>query len=241
MFEDSLMESGGKLKTRSRYYTLIGTVVNGAVLAMLILIPLVSPDALPRAAMATLLIAPPPPPSPPAAQPAQPAAPEHRAVADVFSNPYLAPTRIPTHISDASDAPPQVAFLGIDASNEFNSRGARDGVLTAMGHGVPPSAHVVTPTKVTVSSGVMAGMILVKTPPQYPPIARATHTQGIVELQATISKSGTIENLRVVSGPPLLRAAALDAVRSWRYRPYLLNNEPVEVETQVNVIFNIGN
>jgi protein TonB len=59
-------------------------------------------------------------------------------------------------------------------------------------------------------------------------------------LQATISKTGLIENLRVISGPAMLQQAALDAVKTWRYRPYLLNNEPVEVETTVNVIFTLG-
>jgi protein TonB len=59
-------------------------------------------------------------------------------------------------------------------------------------------------------------------------------------LQATISKTGLIENLRVISGPPMLQRAAVDAVRSWRYKPYLLNREPVEVETTVSVFFNLG-
>jgi protein TonB len=59
-------------------------------------------------------------------------------------------------------------------------------------------------------------------------------------LQATISKTGTIEGLHVVSGPAMLTSAAMDAVRSWRYRPYLLNGDPVEVETTVNVIFTLG-
>jgi protein TonB len=74
----------------------------------------------------------------------------------------------------------------------------------------------------------------------YPPIAKAARVQGTVVLQATISKAGTIENLRVVSGPAMLQQAALDAVKTWRYKPYLLNNEPVEVETTVNVIFTLG-
>ena len=82
--------------------------------------------------------------------------------------------------------------------------------------------------------------LLVKTMPQYPAIAKAARIQGTVVLQATISKSGTIENLHVVSGPPMLQQAAMDAVRSWRYKPYLLNGDPVEVETQVNVVFNLG-
>jgi protein TonB len=83
-------------------------------------------------------------------------------------------------------------------------------------------------------------MLLQKTQPIYPPIAKAARVQGTVVLQATISKSGTIENLKVISGPAMLTGAALDAVRTWRYRPYLLNNEPVEVDTTINVIFTLG-
>lgn len=73
--------------------------------------------------------------------------------------------------------------------------------------------------------------------PAYPPLARQARVQGTVELRAIISKSGTIENLVVVRGHPMLAGAAVEAVRQWRYRPYLLNNEPVEVETEVVVNF----
>jgi protein TonB len=93
---------------------------------------------------------------------------------------------------------------------------------------------------VNISAGVAVGMLIQKTQPIYPPIAKAARVQGTVILQATISKAGTIENLRVVSGPAMLQQAALDAVKTWRYRPYLLNNDPVEVETTVNVIFSLG-
>jgi protein TonB len=86
----------------------------------------------------------------------------------------------------------------------------------------------------------MQGMLLLKTTPVYPPIAKAARVSGTVVLQATISKTGSIENLHIVSGPAMLQQAAMQAVRSWRYRPYLLNNEPVEVETTVNVIFSLG-
>jgi protein TonB len=75
--------------------------------------------------------------------------------------------------------------------------------------------------------------------PVYPPLPRAVHLQGTVVLQATISRGGTIENLRVMSGPAMLQQAALDAVEQWHYRPYLLNGQPVEVETTVNVIFKL--
>jgi protein TonB len=94
--------------------------------------------------------------------------------------------------------------------------------------------------KLAISSGVMAGNRLNGPDPQYPAIARAARVQGTVVLAATISRSGTIENLHVISGPPMLAPAAEEAVRTWRYRPYLLNGEPVEVETTVNVIFNLG-
>lgn len=86
----------------------------------------------------------------------------------------------------------------------------------------------------------MAGNKLSGAAPQYPAIAREARIEGTVVLSATISKSGTIENLHVVSGPPMLVQAAEQAVRTWRYRPYLLNGEPVEVETTVYVSFRLG-
>jgi protein TonB len=82
-------------------------------------------------------------------------------------------------------------------------------------------------------------MLILRVLPAYPVAAREMRVAGRVQLQATISRDGTIENLRVVDGPPLLRAAAVEAVRQWRYRPYLLNGEPVEVETTVNVDFRL--
>ena len=91
-----------------------------------------------------------------------------------------------------------------------------------------------------VSAGVMAGSIITRTQPVYPPIAKAAHVSGSVVLHAVISKTGTIENLEVISGPEMLRANALEAVRSWRYKPYLLNGEPTEVDTQVTVNFTFG-
>jgi periplasmic protein TonB len=87
---------------------------------------------------------------------------------------------------------------------------------------------------------VAEGMVLQRIVPRYPPIALASRTQGTVVLQAVISKTGTIENLRVISGSPLLQRAAIDAVSQWRYRPYLLNGQPVDVETTINVVFSLS-
>jgi protein TonB len=97
--------------------------------------------------------------------------------------------------------------------------------------------HPDVKTTVRVPSSAEEALLIRKTIPVYPRIGLAAHAEGTVVLAATISKTGTIENLRVVSGHPLLQRAALDAVSTWRYRPYLLNGEPVEVETTVDVIF----
>ena len=94
--------------------------------------------------------------------------------------------------------------------------------------------------KIAISAGIAQGNLISAVPPIYPPIAKAARVSGTVVLMATISKTGEIENLRIVSGPAMLQSAALDAVRQWSYRPYLLNGEPVEVDTTVNVVFNLG-
>ena len=90
-----------------------------------------------------------------------------------------------------------------------------------------------------ISSGVAAGLILHKVMPIYPAIAKAAHTGGTVTLQAIISRAGTIENLRILGGPALLQQASVDAVKQWRYRPFLLNGEPVDVETSILVVFTL--
>jgi protein TonB len=98
---------------------------------------------------------------------------------------------------------------------------------------------VETPARVNITSGVAAGLLVQKTMPVYPAIAKSAHVAGTVVLHANISKWGTIENLRVVSGPVMLRQAAMNAVSTWRYKPYVFNQQPVEVETEVSVVFSI--
>ena len=102
----------------------------------------------------------------------------------------------------------------------------------------PPDAKLV-PLRVNIAAGLAVGMILKKVPPVYPPIASAARVSGTVVLQAVINKEGDIANLHVVSGPPMLQQASLDAVKQWTYRPYLLNGQPVEVQTTINVIFSL--
>jgi protein TonB len=87
---------------------------------------------------------------------------------------------------------------------------------------------------------MLEGNLIRRVQPIYPPLARSARIQGAVILAAVISKAGTIDDLRVVSGHPMLVRAAIDAVSQWRYRPYILNNEPIEVETQITVNFFLG-
>jgi protein TonB len=99
---------------------------------------------------------------------------------------------------------------------------------------------IATPQRVRVSAGVTQGLLVKRVQPAYPPLARQARIQGTVVLQAQISKAGDIENLQLISGHPMLAPAAIEAVKQWKYRPYLLNGEPVEVETQVQVNFTLA-
>jgi TonB family protein len=94
--------------------------------------------------------------------------------------------------------------------------------------------------KMEIPAGTAVGNLLHKTTPVYPPLAKAARVSGMVVLHATISKTGSIENLQVVSGETMLQQAALDAVKSWTYKPFLVKGQPAEVETTVNIIFTLG-
>ena len=233
MFEDSTFASGNRIKSTSGPWMLVTSVIEVSLLVVAILIPLIYPEALPRAAMLTQLVAPPPPPPPPEAV--------HivHVQSEMMNNQLTAPTKIPHNImvATAREAPPSTGVAGMEGLGG-NSNGVMGGLFGGTGNG--PVVKVAPPKKINISGGVAAGNLLVKTQPIYPPIAKAARVQGTVVLQATISKTGTIENLRVLNGPAMLQDAAMQAVRTWRYRPYLLDGEPVEVETTVNVIFSLG-
>jgi protein TonB len=145
-----------------------------------------------------------------------------------------APSRIPNDLRllAGKEAPPSTGFgaSGMDA-------GLGGAVFSGSGSKVKVEG---SKKPQMISAGVAVGLLLQKTAPVYPPIARTARVSGAVVIQATISKTGTVVNPRVVNGPTMLRQAALDAVKSWRYRPYQLNGEPVEVETTVNVVFTLG-
>lgn len=147
-----------------------------------------------------------------------------------------APTQIPKDANkqDAENAPPAVSF-GPAGADGLGGIGTNVSIFNGHAQTVVKASR-----PVAISSGVATGLLLQKTAPAYPPIARTARVAGTVELHATISKNGTIKDLQVLNGPVMLRQAAVDAVRTWRYKPYKLDNQPVEVETTINVVFTLG-
>jgi protein TonB len=113
------------------------------------------------------------------------------------------------------------------------------GVIGGAGTAPPPPPKA-TPKRVTVGGNVQAARLVNRVQPLDPPLARQTRISGTVKLHAIIGKNGAVEQLQVVSGHPLLVQSALDAVRQWRYQPTLLNGDPVEVDTEIDVIFSLA-
>lgn len=241
MFEASLVESSGKLRSKSGRYMWITGALNVVIAAVFMLLPLLYPEALPRTALTAMLTAPPPPPAP--VRPRAVAAVKPTAIRAVL-DPLTAPSRVPTQTSIVhDDAPPpavqaDVAGLGARVNGILGPAGSP-------GFAAPVPVAVVAPPPhaagvAHVSSGVIAGNKLAGSSPVYPAIAKAAHVSGTVVLHAVISRAGTIQSLGVVSGPEMLRSSAVSAVQDWRYRPYLLNGEPTEVDTTITVNFSFG-
>ena len=235
MFEDALMESTGRIRSRSGWFSGIAALINGSAASLLLLWPLLHPASLPRQTVSTLLTA----PAPPAASAQRMPRVSVPADAVLAANPFAAPSRIPKQIAGRDASLPSVD-TGLAPLTQDGDEGTLNGLTNSIGTAAAPRVRAIPAKPLAISSGVMAGNKLSGAAPQYPVIARATRVDGTVVLSATIARSGAIENLHVVSGPPLLTSAAMDAVRTWRYRPYLLNGEPVEVETTVRVVFHLG-
>ncbi len=238
MFEDSLVESTGRIRTRSRYFAIGSFAVQALLLAALALYPFLHPATLPRQALTMLLVAPPVTTSA-ANLPQQARTPAMRAQPIMIDNPLAAPIRIPQHVATNADTglPP----TAVDAGFAKTGVGTDGGLFSTLGASSPPVVKPAPPKgPMHVSSGVAAGQLLVPIQPVYPAIAKAAHVQGTVVVQAVISKNGTIEQLRVISGPPMLQSAATEAIQRARYRPIMLNEEPVAVETTINVVSTAG-
>jgi protein TonB len=244
MFEDSLFASSPLPDSRSRWPTLAAVAAQLALAALLLLIPLLHPELLPAAANRVSSITPPvlraavPPPPP-----------QHLLrVTTTTVRPSFAPPAQRARIARtaiASDAPPiDAPALPFGASGKAENANLHDLISGA------PAAPLIVVDKpgasggpahpFRISTGVLTGMLLDPIQVEYPQIARLTHTEGVVVVQAVISRTGHIESAHVMTGPAVLQAAALAAVERAQYRPFLLNGQPTEVETTISIHFKLG-
>ncbi len=247
MFEEMVVS--GKTKATNKPWTVfLSMLFQILFVTILILIPLIYTEALPKTLMSSILLAPPPPPPPP---------PPPAAVQVVHVKPtahlmeagkLVAPKAIPKEVKiiKEEEAPPDAGMGGIAGGVPGGvAGGSMGGVLGGVIGGAgstaaPPPPPKATPKRITVGGQVQAAHLVNRVQPVYPPLARQTRINGTVKLHAIIGKDGTVQQLQVVSGHPLLVQAALDAVKQWRYQPTLLNGEPVEVDTEIDVIFTLA-
>jgi protein TonB len=238
MFDDLLESTNEKKKTNKGWSVILSGLVQTVILGILVLIPLIYTEALPKAMLSTLLIAPPPPPPPP--PPPQPVKTIVKPVARLIqSGKLVQPRAIPKEVAVFKEAelPPDVI------TNTGNTGGVFGGIPgqgLIGGASLPPPPKAAAPARIKQGGNVTAASILTQTRPVYPALARQARIQGNVVLHAIIDKDGKVAQLEVVSGHPLLVQAALDAVKQWRYKPTLLNGDPVEVDTTITVTFTMG-
>lgn len=222
--------------------TLASFTVQVLAVGALLLLPLLSVQTLPQLQLMEALWTPAPPPGPPPAAPAR--SPVHAATNMVGSR-VMTPTRIPREIQMLNEnvvPPPLETPGGPGVPGGTGSSDVRNFVPGGLGPANTSIPVVITAPSVRPPriSHMMEGNLIHRVQPEYPQLARQARIQGTVVLRAIISRDGRIENLLVLTGHPMLVPAAIDAVRQWRYRPYVLNDQPVEVETQITVNFTLA-
>ncbi len=250
LFSTVLLDVADKDRRRRGFSTMFSFVVQCLILGVLLIVPLMFTDALPRQQLLTFLVAPPPPPPPP-----PPAAAENIAKVvkqiqtDIMDGRLKMPTKIPTKVEmiKEEEAPPPISSgVGVVGGVPGGIPGGQMGgviggiISSTANTAVVPKLAVVIPKRIRISQGVTKGQLVRRVDPPYPSLARQARIQGEVVLTAIISKDGSIQNLQVMSGHPMLVPAALEAVKMWRYKPFLLSGEPVEVETTITVTFQLS-
>jgi periplasmic protein TonB len=244
MFEEMVISSPNPKKTNKPWTVVVSMLFQVGFLTILILIPLIYTEALPKTMMATMLTAPPPPPPPPP-PPAVAQVVHVKPVAHLMdAGKLVAPKVIPKDVKIIKEDEPDMSSVGMSGGVPGGVAGGSmggviGGVIGGMG-GAPPPPKPKLSGPLKVGGNVQAARIVNRVQPIYPPLARQTRISGTVRLHAIIGKDGTIQQLEVVSGHPLLQQAALDAVKQWRYQPTLLNGDPVEVDTTIDVIFSLN-
>jgi periplasmic protein TonB len=239
MFDEMVISSPNPKKTNKWWTVLVSTAFQIGFLAILILIPLIYTEALPKTMMATMITAPPPPPPPPPPPVVTQVVRVKPQVHLMDAGKLMAPKVIPKEIKIIKEeAEPDMGGMsgGVVGGVAGGSMGGTIGGVIGSVAPPPPKQQ----SRIRVGGNVTAARVLNRVNPVYPPLARQTRISGTVRLHAIIAKDGTVQQLEVMSGHPLLVQAALDAVRQWRYQPTLLNGEPVEVDTTVDVIFSLN-
>jgi protein TonB len=240
MFSE-LVESSSVRQTPHKGWAIVLSAIGQViVLAVLILIPLMHTQALPKALSSTYLLA----PHPPALQSQSSLRTRTKRGPRLFNGIRLiAPTSIPPDVEVLREPElPLDAESNLQANSVFNDiprLGMTDGNVGS-NPVVPSPPKTNQPARLKRGGDVEEALLLSQTKPAYPLLAIQTRTQGDVVLRAIIGKDGSVAELQVVSGHPLLVKAAMDAVRQWRYKPTLLNGEPVEVDTTITVSFRLG-
>jgi protein TonB len=248
MFEQTFVPDTNRTSSGASLF--ISFAMQVAVILILVVIPLIYTDVLPKATLTSLLTAPAPPPPPPPPPPVQ-ARVVKAAPRQFDAGRLIAPKEIPKEVAiiKEDDLPPPSMGLGVAGSIPGGvPGGAGNSVSNLLGPAVaaPPPPVVkeapksATIQRITVGGKVIQASLIKRVVPAYPPLARQARIQGTVRFTAIIGRDGTIQNLQLVSGHPLLVPAATEAIRQWVYKPTILNTETVEVITQIEFTFTLG-
>jgi len=241
VFTHSLLESSAQ--TRRGLTTTVSFIVQAIAITIMVALPLFYTQALPKVMSLGAVLGPPHGEAPRVQASEQRSA--RASHAEMMGNTLQPPITIRrgvAEIHDAGSPEPMSSGTGPAVPGAIGPGDAGIGIMALLP--LPPRPISPPPARPTrpfpISGGVSQGLLIRQVRPAYPAMAVAAHVQGAVVLSAVISRRGTIENLCLMSGHPLLVQSAMDAVRQWRYQPYLLNGEPVEVETQITVNFTLG-
>jgi protein TonB len=249
MFEQTFVEG----KTKTTWTVLSAFIAQVVFLIIAVILPMIYFDVLPKTQLTSFLVAPPPPPPPPP----PPAAPTAVKIVKVIPRQFdagrlMAPKSVPKEIATIreEELPPASSGGGVMGGIPGGvAGGSPGGVLGGIIGSVaapppppppPPKKVDAAPKRITIGGNVQQARLVRQPKPVYPPLAKQARISGVVHLAAIISKDGTIMDLKVISGHPLLIPSALEAVKQWVYQPTLLNGEPVEVSTQIDVNFTLS-
>jgi protein TonB len=252
MFEQTFVEGVGK--TNRTWTLLISFIGQILLIGVAVLIPLIYFEALPQSQLTALFVAPPPPPPPPPPPAAVPIKVVKVIPRQFDAGRLMAPKSVPKDIAiiKEEEMPPPSTVAGVVGGVPGGvPGGTAGGVIGGIIGSVPTAAPPPPPPpvkqevkavlqRIRVGGNVQQAKLVRQPKPVYPPLAKQARISGVVRLNAIISKDGTIQNLQVISGHPLLVPSALEAVKQWVYQPTLLNGEAVEVVTQIDVNFTLS-